>query len=162
MGYISLIVCSMYTTGMPYLKIMNLWFAWLRLGLPLSGHLGSDVSPEMQHCVDAIVCEVSASQLDSWCSFCHHRKCSSHHQRCWIFKCVLEKGFLQPHSQKQKWEESHFLWIGSFWSWGRALLIPCCYSWWNLGPSCWTETKGNPSDCTILSLPGRKNQKILL
>lgn len=69
------------------------------------------------------------------------RKCSSHHSRSSIFQCVLEMGFSQPHVQTQQWQKSHFLWFGSFWSWRRALPIPCCYSWWNLGPSCWTRDK---------------------
>ena len=67
-----------------------------------------------------------------------HRKCSSHHSRSWIFQCVLEMGFSQPHIQTQQWQKGHFLSIGSFRSWGRALFTPSCYSWWHLGPSCWT------------------------
>jgi hypothetical protein len=50
MGYIALIVYFMSTTVMPHLKIVN-------YDLPVSGHPDTALSPEMQHCADAIVCE---------------------------------------------------------------------------------------------------------
>jgi len=106
---------------------------------------------------------VTALKLDDWCSFCQ----SAQEVFITSFK-VLDipmyagDGFLAASCSNITWEKSHFLWIGSFWSWGRDLLIPCCYSWWNLVHHVEPGTEGNASDGTILSLPGRKNPKLLL
>jgi hypothetical protein len=55
---------------------------------------------------------------------------------------MREIGSSESHNPTQNRWKSHFFWVvGAFWSWGRGLFIPDCYSRRNLGPSYCTGDK---------------------